>query len=48
MAKFTYQGEDAEGKAVTNTVEADDRFKVYAIARNQGHTVSMIEESSGL
>jgi len=47
MAKFTYQGEDAEGKAVTNTVEADDRFKVYAIARNQGHTVSMIEESSG-
>ena len=43
MAKFTYTGEDKEGNKIENTVEADDRFAVYAIARNQGHTVSTIE-----
>jgi len=42
MAKFTYTGEDHEGKKVINTVEADDRFAVYSIARDQGHTVSSI------
>lgn len=47
MAKFTYTGEDSEGKEIENTVDANDRFAVYAIARSQGHTVSVIEESSG-
>lgn len=46
MTIFTYTGEDSEGKKVSNTVTADDRFKVYAIARNQGHTVSSIEETT--
>lgn len=46
MAQFTYTGEDSSGKKVTNTVTATDRFNVYAIARDQGHTVSTIEESS--
>jgi len=43
MAKFTYSGEDHDGNKVKNTVEAEDRFAVYAIARNQGHTVTSIE-----
>lgn len=43
MAKFTYSGEDHDGNKVKNTVEAEDRFAVYAIARNQGHTVTAIE-----
>jgi len=47
MATFTYTGEDSEGKEVTNTVSADDRFGVYAVARSQGHTVSKIKESTG-
>tara|TARA_B100002051_G_scaffold273287_1_gene311755 strand:- start:11718 stop:12947 length:1230 start_codon:yes stop_codon:yes gene_type:complete len=46
MATFTYTGEDSEGKKVTETVEAEDRFGVYAVARGQGHTVSSIEETS--
>ena len=46
MAKFTYTGEDATGKKVTNTVTADDRFGVYAIAREQGHTVTNISTES--
>lgn len=46
MPKFTYSGEDTEGKSVTNTVIADDRFGVYALARNEGHTVSSIKEAS--
>jgi len=46
MPKFTYTGEDSEGKKVENTVEAKDRFAVYAVARNQGHTVTVIEETS--
>lgn len=43
MATFTYTGEDSEGKKIKNTVESEDRFGVYAIARAQGHTVSTIE-----
>ena len=46
MATFTYTGEDSQGKKVKSTVTADDRFAVYDIARNQGHTVSSIDESS--
>ncbi len=47
MSTFTYVGEDRDGKEIENTVEAEDRFSVYAVARNQGHTVSSIEETSG-
>ena len=47
MTTFTYQGEDSKGKKITNTVEADDRFAVYEIARNLGHTVSVVENKSG-
>lgn len=47
MAKFTYHGEDSEGKKVTEVVEAQDRYAVYDIARTSGHTVSSIEEKSG-
>jgi len=48
MARFTYHGEDTTGAKVTNTVEAVDRFAVYAIARNEGHTVSNIESATNL
>lgn len=48
MPVFTYTGEDSNGEKVTNSVTADDRFAVYAIAREQGHVVSSVgEESSG-
>lgn len=46
MATFTYEGEDAEGKAVRETVTAADRFAVYAVARENGHTVVSISEGS--
>ena len=46
MATFTYIGEDAEGKKVSETVSADDRYAVYDIARQSGHRISSIEESS--
>ncbi len=48
MAVFIYQGEDAEGKKVTETVTAEDRYAVYDIARANGHTVANIAEKSGL
>jgi type IV pilus assembly protein PilC len=48
MAVFTYHGEDGEGKKVTKTVTANDRFAVYAIAREEGHTVLSIDEGSKL
>jgi type IV pilus assembly protein PilC len=43
MAQFTYTGEDRDGKRVSTTVDAPDRFAVYAIARSAGHTVASIE-----
>ncbi len=46
MPVFSYTGEDREGNKVTNTVTATDRFEVYTIAREQGHTVAAIENSS--
>ena len=46
MPVFTYTGEDREGNKVTNTVTATDRFEIYTIAREQGHTVASIENSS--
>jgi type II secretory pathway component PulF len=46
MPVFTYSGEDSSGKKIRETVTADDRFGVYAIAREQGHTVTAVSESS--
>lgn len=46
MPKFTYIGEDTEGKKVTETIEASDRYAVYDVARDNGHTVTSINESS--
>ncbi len=46
MPVFTYIGEDREGKNVTHTVTAADRFEVYSIAREAGHTVASIEDSA--
>ena len=45
MGLFTYKGTDAEGKRVTETVEAADRFAVYEVARASGHTVTSVEET---
>jgi len=47
MATFTYTGEDHDGKKVTETVEADDRFAVYDIARTAGHRVTSIKTAGG-
>ncbi|MEX0931027.1 MAG: type II secretion system F family protein [Candidatus Paceibacterota bacterium] len=43
MTKFTYTGETAEGKPVSKTVDAPDRFAVYDIARMEGHSVSAVK-----
>jgi type II secretory pathway component PulF len=45
MATFTYEGEDKEGNPVKETVTAGDRFAVYALARQNGHTVRTISEA---
>ncbi len=47
MEKFIYHGIDEAGNSVTETVTAADRFAVYAIARDNGHTVESIKEKSG-
>lgn len=47
MPIFTYHGENAKGKKVTEKVTAEDRYAVYDIARTNGHTVASIEENSG-
>lgn len=44
MSKFTYIGEDKNGEAVTETVEAKDRFAVYEVARSNGHIVKQIKD----
>lgn len=44
MPRFTYEGEDTNGKPVRETVTADDRYAVYDIARENGHTISGIQE----
>ncbi len=46
MPKFTYTGEDKDGKEIEQTVDAKDRFAVYEIARVAGHTVTAIHEKS--
>lgn len=44
MATFTYSGTTTDGKTVTETVTADDRFAVYELARQAGHQVESVEE----
>ena len=46
MPKFTYRGETQTGETVTKTVEAEDRFAVYEVARTEGHTVLSISAQS--
>lgn len=45
MPRFTYVGEDEQGKKVKQTVLADDRYAVYDMARTSGHTVTSVEEA---
>jgi type IV pilus assembly protein PilC len=47
MPTFIYHGEDAQGQKVTETVTVSDRYSVYDIARQNGHTVARIDERSG-
>lgn len=44
MGKFTYTGETKDGEKVSMTVEAEDRYAVYEIARTNGHIVSSVTE----
>ena len=44
MANFIYEGEDAQGNKVSEKVSANDRYAVYDIARNNGHTISSLQE----
>lgn len=43
MATFTYTGTTTDGKKVTETVTAEDRFAVYEIARQAGHQVESVQ-----
>ncbi len=45
MAKFSYTGTTKDGSKITEVVEAEDKFAVYAIARTNGHTVTSVKES---
>lgn len=45
MPTFTYIGLNAEGGKVTETVVAADRFAVYDIAREQGHTIEEVRDA---
>jgi len=42
MPKFTYVGTNSAGEKVEQTVEAADRFAVYAVARTEGHTITSV------
>lgn len=42
MPKFTYKGKTKSGEIVERTVEAQDRFAVYDIARSSGHVVDSV------
>ncbi len=45
MPRFTYKGTTEDGAAVKQTVDAPDRFAVYDLARQNGHTVTNVDES---
>lgn len=42
MAKFTYTGTTKDGVAVTQTVDVNDKYAVYDVARKNGHVVSSV------
>lgn len=42
--EFTYIGETTEGAEVKEVVKAQDRYAVYDIARERGHTIHKINE----
>lgn len=44
MAKFTYTGSTKEGGVVTQVVDVVDKYAVYDIARENGHTVLKVSE----
>ena len=46
MTKFTYTGEDKNGETVTETIDANDRFAVYEIARSKGHVVKSVDQAT--
>jgi type IV pilus assembly protein PilC len=46
MPEFRYTGKDADGNEVTETVTAADRYAVYDLARDAGHEVVSISEST--
>lgn len=46
MPSFTYTGTNQDGSRVKETVTAEDRFSVYDIAREQGHTVDEVIDGS--
>lgn len=43
MPTFTYTGTTTDGKPVTETVTAEDRFAVYELARQAGHQVERVQ-----
>lgn len=44
MEKFLYTGKTKDGKKVSRTVEAIDKYAVYEIARTNGHTVTKVSQ----
>ncbi len=46
MPKFTYTGVDKAGNKVKETVEAEDKYKVYDQAREQGHIVHAVSDNA--
>lgn len=45
MAKFVYTGTTKDGAKIRETVEAQDKFEVYTIARESGHMVTSVSEA---
>lgn len=43
MDNYIYHGADSQGKKITQTVSANDRYDVYAIARDNGHTITSLK-----
>lgn len=48
MKRFTYKGSTKDGQPIVETVEANDRFSVYDIARERGVNITSVEEEGKL
>ena len=46
MSKFTYTGTNPQGETVKKTVNVNDRYEVYEVARQAGHEIIEITEQS--